>query len=177
MAIDERIILGKGVWTRQVDPLPLRRDDSVLLHSGVFVRTEIKTWEFHRFQVTYDGSKMWPRPLRLDERWHWVRCPSVQVPLEGRANSGCLNCPGKPHVLDTASILAVGFGMVNVKKDSGYIWTGDNADVTLKEIENAAQCDPHHDWQVEFHSPMYDATYQRHGPKAWVLIKQGMGFA
>lgn len=67
--------------------------------------------------------------------------------------------------------------MVNVTRDGEQVWSGDDEHVLVRRFERKAAQDPDHDWRIEYYGPLSDATYQRQGPKEWVLIKKGMGFA
>lgn len=87
-------------------------------------------------------------------------------------------CPGAPpNVLPLTAPLAVGFGVVTVRKDGTSIWSGDDEHRWLRRYERMAAADPEHDWRVEFHGPMSSQTYQRRGEGTWLLIETGRGFA
>ncbi|MBK1683459.1 hypothetical protein [Rhodoferax fermentans] len=86
----------------------------------------------------------------------------------------------RPH-LSPDSIIAVGFGSAFCTKDLELIC--DEQDVpegdeyrTCADIELLAAADPDHDWQINYHAPLYDAVYQRQDG-FWVLIEEGRGFA
>lgn len=83
-------------------------------------------------------------------------------------------------MLDMEATIAVGFGAAGVTKDGQEVWSESSADDgywTLADAEREAAKDPNHDWRVFFFGPLSEAEYQRHGPRNWVLIKKGMGFA
>lgn len=101
----------------------------------------------------------------------WVK------PTEAGARSGCLNCPPKPRTLPMNAVLAVGFGMVVVRKGDEVVWSGDDEHRWIRRYERMAAQDPDHDWRVEFIAPLGEQTYQRHGEREWVLVETGMGFA
>jgi hypothetical protein len=97
-------------------------------------------------------------------------------PLE-RGPVGCLNCGPKPTTLRMSRELCVGFGQVWVTRDDETIWAGDDPHVWVRRFERRAADDPDHDWRIHFDAPLWDATYQRHGEREWVLVKKGLGFA
>ncbi len=90
--------------------------------------------------------------------------------------SECEYCGPQPVVLSMDAILAVGFGGVTVRKDDKIIWSGDDEEKKLEEIENLATNDPEHDWRIEFYAPLSSTVYQRQGRWQWMLIEKGKGF-
>jgi len=104
----------------------------------------------------------------------WEKRPPLQ---RTGFRSGCLNCGPNPRRLVLRTRLAVGFGMVAVKRDGAMVWCGDDERVLLRRFELRARNDPNHDWRVSFDGPLSSTTYQRHERNTWVLIERGMGFA
>lgn len=103
----------------------------------------------------------------------WDKLPAYQ----GAHHKGCLHCGQLHDALPINSVLAVGFGVVQVTRDGVTVWSGDDEHVWLRRFENRAAQDPDHDWRVWFNAPLWDATYQRHGNQHWVLVEKGIGFA
>ena len=93
-----------------------------------------------------------------------------------RANVGCLNCGAPPTILPSSAVLAVGFGMVSVKRDGEFVWGGDDEDVTVLRFTRRANKEPGHDWQITFDGPLHGETYQHQDGK-WVMVETNMGFA
>ena len=99
-----------------------------------------------------------------------------ETPLPS-THKGSLNCGPLETDLPMDSILAVGFGNVAVLKDGACVWSGDDPEKKVSEVEAKAAVDPDHDWRIEYNAPLYDAQYQRQGDGVWKLIKKGPGFA
>lgn len=93
-----------------------------------------------------------------------------------RANVGCLTCGAPPTILPPNSILAVGFGMVNVTRDDEGMWSGDDEEMTTYRWTRRAKKEPDVDWRIEFIGPLHEETYQFQDGQ-WVMIETGMGFA
>jgi len=86
-------------------------------------------------------------------------------------------CAPKPRpLLPMTAPLAVGFGFVTVSRNGETVWQGDDEHVWIRRFENRAVKNPG-DWRVHFYGPLSESTYQRQGPKEWVLIETGKGFA
>lgn len=105
----------------------------------------------------------------------WVKLP----PYEGRIHQGCLSCPPVERQASLNTLIAVGFGVAQVTRDSVVVWreTPDEDPILLQVVEGFARADPDHDWQVELDAPLRSRTYQRHGDDLWVLVASGDGFA
>lgn len=76
--------------------------------------------------------------------------------------------------------ICVGFGYAGVTCDGQPRWQeeSDTEDfLTGEQAEAMAALDPDRDWRIVLESPLSGRTYQRHGPKAWVLVEQNQGFA
>lgn len=107
----------------------------------------------------------------------WTRQPAI----EGK-HGGCLNCGPRPSMFPADAVIAVGFGYAALERDGKPVWY-ENADCSEEDLLSGAQAeamaaaDPDHDWQIKIEGPLSGRTYQRHGPSAWVLIQQDMGFA
>lgn len=105
----------------------------------------------------------------------FVKCE----PIPGKI-VGCLCCGGNKEVYPLDSIFAVGFGYSGITRDGESVYDEGHDDEdfpTLREFEDMAAADPDHDWRMRRHAPLREAEYQRHGPGAWVLVREGMGFA
>ncbi len=101
---------------------------------------------------------------------------------KGDIHQGCLSCPPVEKVASMDMVIAVGFGMAGVTKDSMPIYIEtldlDEDDFwTVQNAENAAKNDPDHDWRIIMDAPLRGRTYQRHGDDEWVLINSNRGFA
>ncbi len=96
-------------------------------------------------------------------------------------NTGCLNCGGhRGRRLRMTDIVAVGFGDAHCSRDGVVIWyEKPNARrfARVRRFEKMASADPDHDWRIVTDGPLHGETYQRHGPKAWVLVRKNGGFA
>ncbi len=106
----------------------------------------------------------------------WIR-PAI---LGG--TKGCLCCGAMHQALPADASIAVGFGSANRTKDGAPIY--DEQDTpegeeckTCGDMEVIASADPDHNWLISLYAPLYEATYQRHGPGHWVLVEKGNGFA
>jgi hypothetical protein len=104
----------------------------------------------------------------------WEKLP----PVKGGV-AGCLNCGLAHDTLPLNAIVAVGFGDAHVSKDGEVVWREDNRKrlPTLRTFENRAAKDPDHDWRAVLNGPLHGETYQRQGPKEWVLVGRTQGFA
>jgi hypothetical protein len=100
----------------------------------------------------------------------------MEEPIKG-GTKGCLNCGRVEDCLPMDGMLAVGFGSVTVTNSKRVVWSGDDPNKTVKEIEAMAQKEPDDNWRIRFDSPLWSGVYQRHGKEKWCLIEQGMGFA
>ena len=107
-----------------------------------------------------------------------------------KGSTSCLVCGcGAHETFGMNDIVAVGFGSAFVTKDGqpvfdendemhaakregreAMLWEG-------KDCEAAAEKDPDRDWRIHKVAPLYEAEYQRQGPKHWVLVSKGLGFA
>ena len=94
-------------------------------------------------------------------------------------------CPvcqcGAHESLDPERRVAVGFGQVQILRDGEVVWSEGNREYeqcpTVHDVELNAAANPDHDWRIRYYAPLYEATYQRHGPGHWVLVEKGPGFA
>ena len=106
----------------------------------------------------------------------WKKEPAI----EG-TSGGCLNCGPRPNLFGENNIIAVGFGYAGLHRDGVPVYNEDGACdadfMTGADAEALAAGDPDHDWRIVLEGPLSGRTYQRHGPKEWVLISQNMGFA
>jgi hypothetical protein len=102
-----------------------------------------------------------------------------ETPIPGKI-VGCACCGGNKEVYPLGSIFAVGFGHSGVRRDGEPVYEESHRDdhfPTLQEFEDVAAADPDHDWRMYRSAPLREAEYQRHGPGAWVLVREGVGFA
>ena len=101
------------------------------------------------------------------------------APLEHAPHSGCLNCAPKPLKARLRWNPHPGFGGVTVTRDGEHVWSSFRYEDsrTFISFEKWAAGDPDHDWRVRIDGPLSDVTYQRHGPKTWVAVEKGLGFA
>ena len=95
---------------------------------------------------------------------------------------GCLNCSTAALEAPMDMVVAVGFGSATVTKDNELIydenfWDENKEYPTVLHFEKMAEKDPDHDWRIEKYGPLHNETFQRHGPKKWVCIESGPGFA
>lgn len=101
-------------------------------------------------------------------------------PVEGGPNP-CLNCPPIANVASMEKIIAVGFGAAEVRKNGETVLDGEHPPngecVTFADAEALAAAAPEHDWLVVLDGPLHGETYQRQGPKYWVLVERNEGFA
>lgn len=105
----------------------------------------------------------------------WTKMPG----LPGRTNP-CANCPPIPATLPLDCWIAVGFGGAGVSRDGASVWNySEHEEVawTVADAEAVAAADPNHDWRIAYYGPLHEEVYQRHGPREWVLIEKGEGFA
>lgn len=85
-------------------------------------------------------------------------------------------CPPAPRkTLSSDTVLAVGFGMVVAKRDGDVVWTGDDEDKTVADIDAMAMT-MEGDWTIEFHGPLSGSTYHLESNE-WVLVASNRGFA
>lgn len=105
-----------------------------------------------------------------------------EEPLDGR-NNPCLNCPPIEQVANLRKSIAVGFGAAHLERDGEVVYDGERALHDGKEphtfawAERKAAKAPDADWRIVLHGPLHGETYQRQGPKRWVLIESNEGFA
>lgn len=139
-------------------------------------------------KIVTDNGVRW---CSLKVGWHgepWSlaawRLAQVKRPSKFKARKpvvpkslGCLNCPPKTKTLSLQSLLAVGFGCVDVRVGKVSVWSGDEPQYTMRRVENLARKYSGLDWTVRFSAPLGDHTYQRQGEGAWILIREGQGFA
>lgn len=103
-------------------------------------------------------------------------------PIEGGLNP-CLNCPPIPSVAQMDKLIAIGFGTAEVRRNGKMVIDGEKEAqehdrwVTFEDAEQAAEKYPSHDWTVVLHGPLHGETYQRQGPRNWVLVERNEGFA
>jgi hypothetical protein len=92
--------------------------------------------------------------------------------------SGVIVCPPPPAkgLRVRGTRLAVGFGVVVVKRNGEAVWSGDDYRMSLYRFERQARELPG-TWTVDFIGPLSDSTYERVGLNRWVLTRKGMGFA
>lgn len=121
----------------------------------------------------------------------WEKKPAIDAGVPA-----CLCCGTPTSMFPMDDIIAVGFGAACVTRDGDcvydepqprYVWDGaelrdviepDETDFwSGADAEAVAAADPDHDWRITKNAPLYDVTYQRHGPGQWVLIERGEGFA
>lgn len=97
----------------------------------------------------------------------------------GHVHSGCLTCGPKPTTVKLRYNPHPGFGLVTLLRDGETVesWIHYETSRTFVTFEKRAKADPDHDWRVRVDGPLYDVTYQRHGPKEWVAVEKGLGFA
>lgn len=115
----------------------------------------------------------------------WRRLPA----WTGTMHQGCLHARPPTRVAPMDLLIAVGFGCAQVTCDGEVVWDEMDADRKaekckreprlweLKDAERAAAKRPRHDWRVLLEAPLRSQEYQRQGPKKWVLVKSGQGFA
>ena len=105
-----------------------------------------------------------------------------QEPWEGPIAQGCLSCPSVERTALMNMVIGVGFGIAQVTMDNDIIFS-ETRDIEAEDlpivadIEKLAEQDPDHDWRILLEAPLRSREYQRHGPKNWVLIHSGRGFA
>lgn len=97
-------------------------------------------------------------------------------PIEGKGQ-GCLHAGIASNVLPMRSLLAVGFGGVEVNAGGVYIWSGDEPRWTVARVEKLAATKPRLEWLIVYNGPLSGKTYKRAGVEKWVLIEQNQGFA
>lgn len=101
-------------------------------------------------------------------------------PIKG-GPGGCGMCGYQYDVAPMNMLIAVGFGVANVKKDGVIIYdencVEDENFWTVQDAENEAKKDPDHDWRILLDAPLSMREYQRQGENRWVLVRKGMGFA
>ncbi len=106
----------------------------------------------------------------------WEKLPIV----EGRS-SACACCGFKPTQACMGMMIAVGFGDANVTKNGEVVYSESRTDEgeywLVEDAENAAMLDPDNDWRIRLRGPLSDWEYQRQGPKEWLLVHRGNGFA
>lgn len=98
-----------------------------------------------------------------------------------RQSNPCACCPSIPATLPLTRRIAVGFGAALLTKDGEVEWSeGPNVAydqcLSVRQAENRAVKDPTHDWRIILNGPLHGETYQRHGPKQWVLVEKNGGF-
>lgn len=104
-------------------------------------------------------------------------------PYQGTIHQGCANCGAVERVALMSMVIAVGFGVAQVLKDSEIIYSEPHnlKDIEelprLQKFEDMASADPDHDWRVILDAPLRNREYQRHDVGKWVLIASGRGFA
>lgn len=105
--------------------------------------------------------------------------PWLLPPLEHAPQSGCFSCPPKPLKVPLRYNPHPGFGLVTLERDGQTVESQIHYEksTTFIRFENVAMKDPDHDWRVISNGPLSDVTWQRHGPKAWLAVKRGRGFA
>lgn len=111
----------------------------------------------------------------------WEKLPPVPVKDSHR---GCLNCPPVTVVADLDMLVAVGFGIAQVRRDGDVVysepvnWDDESYEAKpLRYFEEMAQQDPDHDWRVLLFAPLSEREYQRQETESWVLVRSGLGFA
>ena len=109
-------------------------------------------------------------------------------PFQGKPFRGCSCCPPIKKIANLDMIIAVGFGIAQVKKNGKVIYSEpldweiekgvktEKDFKTLREIEIEAQKDPNNDYRLILEAPLRSSYYQRQGKNKWVLYKSGMGF-
>jgi hypothetical protein len=108
----------------------------------------------------------------------WEKLPAI----EG-THGGCLNCGPRPSFFPADGVIAVGFGYAGLLRDGQSVYDepsdakSDDEYMTGAQAETMAAADPDHDWRIVLEGPLSGRTYQRHGPNAWALVEQNMGFA
>lgn len=107
----------------------------------------------------------------------WEKKPAIEV-----GGHSCLCCGTPTQMFPMDGWIAVGFGSASVTRDGDHVYSepndGNEDDIwTGADAEKAAALDPDHDWRIHKYAPLYEAVYQRHGEKQWVLIERGEGFA
>lgn len=99
-----------------------------------------------------------------------------QKAVEGQLQ-GCLRAGFAENVLPMNAMLAVGFGLVDVRVGKVSLWGGDQMGYRVSRVEKLAAKHPKLDWRIVFDGPLSGKAYQRVGPKRWVLVEQNGGFA
>ena len=104
----------------------------------------------------------------------WKKLPAVKG-----GPAGCLNCGGAHAKLPMAALVAVGFGDAHVSRDGVVTYREMGAKRLSRALrfERQAARDPDHDWRIVLDGPLHGETYQRQGPKEWVLVERNRGFA
>jgi hypothetical protein len=102
-----------------------------------------------------------------------------EKPYTGTIHQGCLNCPPVEQVAPMDMVIAVGFGIAQITRDSDFVYSeGDEDDFpTLAQFEEMAAADPDHDWRCLLVAPLRGREYQRHDKGKLVLIASDDGFA
>ncbi len=111
------------------------------------------------------------------KRLNWTKLPAITG-----AHSGCLNCGPHPDDLPMQARIAVGFGYAALTCDGREVYSeapGQEWEdaMTVEQAEARARRRPNHDWRITLDGPLSGRTYQRHGPKRWVLVEKNEGFA
>lgn len=105
---------------------------------------------------------------------NWGKLP----PLDPAKNHvGCLTCHWRGEELPIDAHMAIGFGSVIASCDGEIVWSGDDPEKKVSEIEELALKDPERDWRIQYDGPLSGQTYQRHAPGKWILIASNEGFA
>jgi len=117
--------------------------------------------------------------MNKEIKQNWIKLP----PYKGKPFQGCAHCEPIEKIANLDMIIAVGFGIAQVKKNGEVIYAepinpeSENEFRTLREIETKAQKDPDNDYRLILNAPLRSSEYQRHGKNKWVLIASGIGFA
>lgn len=90
-------------------------------------------------------------------------------------------CPPPPaQVCPKDAVLAVGFGIVLVRRNGKVVWGGDDEHVRLRRFERRAAREAGHakgKWTVHFIGALADTLYTRQRDGRWHLTKRGLGCA
>lgn len=105
---------------------------------------------------------------------NWTKHPQID-PKD--LHIGCPHCSTADLEAPMDLLIGVGFGCSYVTRDGDEIRDCEEDDARVSEIEAMAAADPDHDWRIHRHGPLHEEVFQRHGPRKWVCIESGMGFA
>ena len=103
----------------------------------------------------------------------WVRLEPIKPKM-----IGCLNCGELIQEVPLDMEISVGFGCATVKKDGKIVYSEDENNLwTVGDAEKIAAKDPEHDWRIDLPGALRGRTFQRHGDRKWVLVREYDGFS